>query len=131
MEDESQTGQKPDQFKPAVNPEKLTEGKIFWVEAEDGSKINLGNVVRLKLQQGETWTVEATTTNSENIVIGRYTDQATAEQAMSYMANDSERHANGSPEDTTHGLPKTHGGRYNEANVRERHRIETTPLDGE
>lgn len=131
MQDEQDLSQEKQPFVPAVDPEKLSEGRIFWVETEDGSKLNIGNVVKLKLQEGSTWAIEAVTANSESVVIGRYADQATAELAMRYITTDSERQANGQPVNTTHGLPKTHGGHYTEANVLDRHHIETTPLDGE
>jgi len=130
MEDESQTGQKPDKFEPAVDPEELREGKVFWVETQDGSRLKIDDTETLRVQ-GPPWTVEATTSGSGPVIVGEYDSKETAELAIRYIVRDSENQAAGKPIDPPNYLSATSGGHYDNERVRKRYQVETTPLDGE
>lgn len=130
MQDEQDLSQEKQPFVPAVDPEKLSEGRIFWVETKDGSKLNIGNVETLSIK-GPPWVVEAVTTSSKQILIGEYDSEETAKLAVRYIARDSEALASGRPISLPNERLATQGGKYDGERVLKRYQVETTPLDGE
>ncbi len=94
MQDEQDLSKEQKPFVPAVDPEKLTEGKIFWVETEDGRMINLGNVLSLSTRQ-EPWRIEADLVNAEKVIIATFESEKDAKQALWLLMEDSEAHSQG------------------------------------